>query len=172
MTKPTAQTGLTCCAVKTAHRLEFTRVEVEEILRLSALKAAASTAQARIARRLSRPDGLARGGLGRPIGTRPGRAARLARLRRYSSRRPASGGRACVRRLCLLRGRSPCPAHRLGTSSFLVDGPHLQGGQRAINAIALWLALRNAASSAEMQSGKLAASAFADGRNRKDRNSG
>ena len=64
----------------------------------------------------------------------------LARLRRYSSRRPASGGRACVRRLCLLGGRSPCPAHRLGTSSFLVDGPRLQGGQRAINAIALWLA--------------------------------
>jgi hypothetical protein len=46
MTKPTAQTGLTCCAVKTAHRLDFTRVEVEEILRLSARKAAASTAQA------------------------------------------------------------------------------------------------------------------------------
>jgi hypothetical protein len=54
MTKPTAQTGLTCCAVKTAHRLEFTHVEVEEILRLSARKAAASTAQARIARRQSR----------------------------------------------------------------------------------------------------------------------
>ena len=70
------------------------------------------------------------------------------------------------------RGRSPCPTHRLGTSSFLVDGPRLQGGQRAINAIALWLALRNAASSAEMQSGKLAASAFADGRTRKDWNSG
>ena len=64
MTKPTAQTGLTCCAVKTAHRLEFTRVEVEEILRLSARKAAASTAQARIARRLSRPDGLACGRAG------------------------------------------------------------------------------------------------------------
>ena len=45
MTKPTAQTGLTCCAVKTAHRLDFTRVEVEEILRLSARMAAASTAQ-------------------------------------------------------------------------------------------------------------------------------
>ena len=68
--------------------------------------------------------------------------------------------------------RSPCPAHRLGTSSFLVDGPRLQGGHRAINAIALWLALRNAASSAEMQSGKLAASAFADGRTRKDWNPG
>src|SRR5207245_1419774 len=58
------------CAVKTAHRLEFTRVEVEEILRLSARKAAASTAQARIARRLatpsrpSRPDGLAWGRAG------------------------------------------------------------------------------------------------------------
>src|SRR5207237_2684743 len=64
MTKPTAQTGLTCCAVKTAHRLDFTRVEVEEILRLSARKAAASTAQARIARRLSRPDGLACGRAG------------------------------------------------------------------------------------------------------------
>ena len=64
-------------------------------------------------------------------------------------------------------GRSPCPARRVGTSSFLVDGPRLQGGQRAINAIALWLALRNAASSAEMQSGKLVASAFADGRTRK-----
>ncbi len=38
------------------------------------------------------------------------------------------------------RGRSPCPARRVGTSSFLVDGPRLQGGQRAINAIALWLA--------------------------------
>ena len=37
---------LTCCAVKTAHRLDFTRVEVEEILRLSARKTAASTAQA------------------------------------------------------------------------------------------------------------------------------
>ena len=58
------------------------------------------------------------------------------------------------------------------TGSFLVDGPRLQRGQRAINAIALWLALRNAASSAEMQSGKLAASAFADGRTRKDWNSG
>jgi hypothetical protein len=34
--------------VKTAHRLEFTRVEVEEIFRLSARKAAASTAQARM----------------------------------------------------------------------------------------------------------------------------
>jgi hypothetical protein len=45
MTKSTAQTGLTCCAVKTAHRLEFARVEVEEILRLSSHKAAASTAQ-------------------------------------------------------------------------------------------------------------------------------
>ena len=37
-------------------------------------------------------------------------------------------------------GRSPCPACRVGISSFLVDGPRLQGGQRAINAIALWLA--------------------------------
>lgn len=63
-------------------------------------------------------------------------------------------------------------AHTLGTSSFLIDGPRLQGGKRAINAIALWLALRNAASSAQMQSGKLAAGAFADGRTRKDRNSG
>ena len=69
------------------------------------------------------------------------------------------------------RGRSPCPARRVGTSSFLVDGPRLQGGQRAIDAIALWLALRNAASSAEMQSGKLVASAFADGHTRKDRGS-
>jgi hypothetical protein len=46
MTKPTAQTGLSCCAVRTAHRLEFTGVEVEEILRLYARKAAASTPQA------------------------------------------------------------------------------------------------------------------------------
>jgi hypothetical protein len=154
------------------------RVEVEEILRLSARKAAASTAQARIARRLatpsrpSRPDGLACGRAGQtdrhatwPSGT-PCAATTL-----FISP-PCFRRRARVRSLCLLGGRSPCPAHKLGTSSFLVDGPRLQGGQRAINAIAIWLALRNAASSAEMQSGKLAASAFADGRTRKDRNSG
>ena len=172
MTKPTAQTGLTCCAVKTAHRLDFTRVEVEEILRLSARKAAASTAQARIARRLSRPDGLACGRAGQtdrhatwPSGTH------CAATTLFIS--PPCFRRAGPRTEPLPAGRAiSVPAHRLGTSSFLVDGPRLQGGQRAINAIALWLALRNAASSAEMQSGKLAASAFADDRTRKDRNSG
>ena len=106
MTKPTAQNGVTCCAVKTAHRLEFTRVEVEEILRPSARKAAASTAQARIARRLatpsrpSRPDGLARGRAGQtdrhatwPSGLRGYDAIHLAALLQAGG--PAHGAFAC-----------------------------------------------------------------------------
>jgi len=173
MTKPTAQTGLTCCAVKTAHRLEFTRVEVEEILRLSARKAAASTAQARIARRLSRPDGLA-----------CGRAGQTDRHATWPSGTPCAATTLFISPPCFRRGgpaygafacwegdlRAP-PTGSVQARSSLT-APRFQGGRRAINAIAVWLALRNAASSAEMQSGKLAASAFADGRTRKDRNSG
>jgi hypothetical protein len=64
MTKPTAQTGLTCCAAKTAHRLEFTRVEVEEILRLPRARQPRRAPRRACARRLSRPDGLARGRAG------------------------------------------------------------------------------------------------------------
>ena len=81
-----------------------------------------------------------------------------------------AGGPAHVTFACWdgdLRAR---PQTRLQARSSLTAA-RLQRGHPAIDAIALWLGLRNAASSAEMQSGRLVASGFADGRTRKDRDS-
>jgi hypothetical protein len=77
------------------------------------------------ARRLSRPDGLAAPGPGiRSAGALAERhavhgyhAIHLAALLQAGG--PAHGA------FCLPGQRSPCPARRLGTSSFLVDGPRL-----------------------------------------------
>src|SRR6266511_1755440 len=110
MTKPTAQTGLTCCAVNTAHRLEFTRVEVEEILRLSARKAAASTAQARIAKRLATPSRPSR-----PDGPAWGRAGQTDRHATWPSGTPCAATTLFISPPCFRRAgprTEPLPAGR------------------------------------------------------------